>query len=82
MKKLLVSLIVALCTVLFSSDAIEKNDPLDNDGGELLFELYSNAIATMDYEALEKNPELCFRMRDHIVTTLVGGKVMYQRARA
>lgn len=30
-------------------------------------------------ELLEKDPELCFRMRDRVVMTVVGGQVRYQR---
>jgi predicted amidohydrolase YtcJ len=34
-----------------------------------------------DLGELEKSPEMSFRMRDRIVTTVVGGKVMYQKGR-
>ncbi len=32
-----------------------------------------------DIESLETNPELCFEMKDKVLMTLVGGKVLYQK---
>jgi predicted amidohydrolase YtcJ len=40
-------------------------------------------LAILDLKGLddlETNPELCFRMRDRVVTTVVGGKIVFQRA--
>jgi predicted amidohydrolase YtcJ len=33
-----------------------------------------------DINMLEKNPELCFQMRDRVVATLVGGQIRYQKS--
>ncbi len=51
----------AIDKIYQQASQIVKNNNSDKEDEELLFEFYFNEIAKLDFETLEKNPELVFR---------------------